>query len=175
RVARKSILDRLRGMSVPNAAMQKGIDFESNVVLAMDGKYVPKKEDKYSKCVNECSRLLAGSIHNQFACMKFDGFILEGWMDFIRINRVFDLKTTKKYTLGKYINNFQHRFYLYCLMDSCVNNFTYLITDFRSVYREDYQWEKSFVHDIRSGINGFMDYLDRDKEMKVAYLERHDV
>lgn len=53
-----------------------------------------------------------------------------------------DLKTTKDYEMGKYIATWQHIVYPYCyyLKTGCEPIFTYLATDFKTVVKEQYQY-----------------------------------
>jgi len=172
-IARDELLARIRGeKKPPNEAMQRGIDFENNVVLAMNGKYAPGKIDKYAECVLEVAGIVEGSIYQKHVEAEIDGIIIHGYTDFLRRNWIRDCKTTKKYEIGKYQKSNQHLAYLYCLRELGINNFMYVVTNFRQIFTEIYFWQSSFRDDLKSNIIQFFDYLESDSEMKFAYQEK---
>jgi len=63
-----------------------------------------------------------------------------GYLDFLKWDRVIDLKTTKTYYLGKYKNYIQQHFYPVSLIDNdCeIKDFEFIVTDFKNVYSELY-------------------------------------
>jgi hypothetical protein len=172
-LVRDELLARIRGeRRPPNKAMQRGIDFENDVVLAMDGKYKPDKIDKYAECVAEVALVVEGASCQVPVEANIDGIKIFGFIDFLKRNWVIDTKTTKKYDVGKYLHNNQHLAYLTCLHDSGINNFMYLVTNFSTVFKETYQWKPSFRDDLKSNIARFFDYLETDKEMGTAFNEK---
>lgn len=169
RQKRDELIAYLRGEKTTSEAMQKGLDFEQAVMLCAMGHEPDVKDERYKSCVIEIARQVRGSVYQYHVERRFDNVILHGYMDFLNRNRVDDLKTTSSYEVGKYRNRSQHRIYLYCLQPEKIVDFRYIITDFRNIYYEDYQWNPSFEDDLRTSINRFFDYLDNDTEMKQAY------
>lgn len=74
--------------------------------------------------------------------IEFDGISVElyGYLDYLKLEKVVDLKTTKAYELGKYKNSLQLHFYPVSLIDNgCeIEQFEFLVTDFEDVYSETY-------------------------------------
>lgn len=77
---------------------------------------------------------------------------LYGYADYVGMDDVVDLKTTKAYTPGNYREHWQHLVYPYCLMASGdverIDKFTYLVCELNTardgitrgtVYTEDYE------------------------------------
>jgi hypothetical protein len=169
-IARKELIDYLSGVRTTNDAMKAGLDFEDAVVQTIQGGCVIIPNDEaYARCVAECANEVRGSLYQYHVQAELGGVIVHGFIDFLNRNKVTDLKTTAKYEIGKYTNKSQHRIYLYCLKDCGINKFTYLVSDFRNVYKEDYCWQVSYEDELKSAINDFMAYLNLDPEMKAAF------
>ncbi len=70
----------------------------------------------------EAARYFRGSLCQYFtaACLPTAKGTVElyGYVDYIRQNRVYDLKTTKSYAFGNYEKGFQRHAYTYCLQQS---------------------------------------------------------
>lgn len=169
--ARTELLARLKGeKSLPNEAMRIGIAFEDNVVEAIRGHYIPVSDDeKYDKCVYEIAKSLKGSIYQCEISVVAGDVLIEGCADFLKHNRIIDVKTTRSYKVGKYYNNTQHLAYLLAKKDDGITKFRYLISDLKNVYKEDYTWLPSMEHTLRDRINEFLCYLQIDNEMNEAY------
>ena len=168
---RAELLARLRGEPTEiSESMQRGIDFETAVGKFRDGTYemVPGQES-YDSCVMEISRLVAGGIPQMHVERELGGVLVHGYIDFLNANWIYDIKTTKSYEVGKYLQRNQHLAYLYCLEPCDIRHFGYLVTDFRNVYAEDYHWHPSFTDRLRGNIAAFFDYLEVDKEMREAF------
>jgi len=166
---RQELIDYLNGKKVVSEAMQKGVDFENNVVLCNMGEKIDCEDERYFDCVHEIAGIVDGSVYQWHIEREFEGVLIHGYADFINRNRVFDVKTTANYEVGKYRNRMQHRIYLACLRQERIDNFTYLITDFRNVYKEDYFWMPEYENELRTSIGLFFEYLSNDVEMKQAY------
>lgn len=80
---------------------------------------------------------------------KYGHVLLYGYIDELMAYLISDIKTTKSYEFGKYINNWQHRVYLYCLKENGIDTFQYTVTDFDEVYKEEYVWREDYELDLR--------------------------
>lgn len=167
-IARKELIDGFRGIKTSSPSMDAGIAFENAVVLAIKGKF-QTDDEVYNDCVKECAEFCKGAIYQYHVKRELGGFMLHGVIDFLKGNRIIDLKTCRTYELGKYTGRFQHKVYLYCLRHLEIDNFTYLVSDFSDVYREDYVWKQSYADDLREAISNFKSYLENDSEMKQAF------
>jgi hypothetical protein len=61
-----------------------------------------------------------------------------GYADFVRGPEVIDVKTTGNYIFGKYLLSHQRPVYLEAVKSMGINQFTFLVTDFKEVYEEVY-------------------------------------
>lgn len=94
--------------------------------------------------------------------------LLYGYIDEVaQGGNISDIKTTRSYDFPKYLRNWQHLVYPYCLhcqdiTDGC---FSYEITDFNHHYREDYVFDAS--RDTRRLISictHLIDFLEAHKD-----------
>lgn len=97
-----------------------------------------------AKIVNELGDRLELSIPQHYIECTIDvngvEVLLYGYIDYLRLNRCIDLKTTSKYELGKYKDNMQMHLYPVSLKEKGidVDEFEFLVTDFKEVYSEVY-------------------------------------
>lgn len=174
-ISRSELLARLKGEKLPpSPAMQKGIDFENDVVASTLGKYEDSGNEIYDSCVFEIAKITVGSIFQHHVEAEIGPVIVHGYIDALKANRIYDIKTTKKYEVGKYMHSNQHLTYLYCLQPRRIEHFEFLVTDFKRVYREYYHWENRFGSNLRANIAEFFAYLAVDKEMKQAWDEKQE-
>ncbi len=166
--SRQEWLDRLgKVWSGTSEAAQKGIDFEEDVKDICDYGGGWFKDQVYEKCVFDIAeKVIDGHWQERLTkTIDFQGnqYVLYGKSDVIKENCIYDIKTTKKYEVGKFINNPQHAFYCYC---ADIPNFKYLVTDFKEVYEESYSnmTQESCLEYIKSYLGEFLGYLETDKE-----------
>ncbi|MBM5782406.1 MAG: hypothetical protein FJ368_03180 [Pelagibacterales bacterium] len=125
----------------------------------------------YIKCVKEIGKIVQKSLWQQ--SVKKDlkvgnhDFLLYGKTDVIKRDTVFDIKFTSNYELGKFQDSSQHLIYLYC---SDLPKFSYLISDGKDWWREDYFNHAGIENEIKSKVSEFLDYLKNDKEAKELYF-----
>ena len=124
-----------RERSVPNEAMQAGIDFENAVVAAADGAQAK------NQCVADIADIVRGGVTQvvlyQDKHIAGIDFLLYGRLDYIKAGTIFDIKYSKNYEVGKFLNSAQHPFYL----EICpgAREFEYLISNGNDVFREKYR------------------------------------
>lgn len=173
----------------PNEAMQKGIDFENDVQNYCVDKFEPTNRiithidngeqeeinewDFYSVCVITCGRIVKDGIWQQPVKKEIkvgnQEFLLYGRTDVIKRDTIYDIKFTSNYELGKFLDSSQHLIYLYC---SDLPNFSYLISDGKDWWKEDYFNHTGVESEIKSKISEFLDYLETDKEAKEMFLTK---
>jgi hypothetical protein len=158
----------------PNEAMQRGIDFESDVQLATDGlNEINIFHDDYDgrqEIVNRIAKKVKGGLWQQ-TCKKDlqignQEFLLYGKMDVVKRDTVYDIKYTRNYELGKFLDSAQHLIYLYC---TGLPKFQYLISDGEDYWIEDYHNHINIENEIKSKISDFLGYLENDKEAKEMF------
>ena len=153
----------------PNEAMQKGIDFEERV-NEFCGQFVKGITD-YDDVAMIIADIVKGGIWQQ--SVKKDikvgnqEFLLYGRTDVIKRDTIYDIKFTSNYELGKFQDSSQHLIYLYCLD---LPKFSYLISDGKDWWREDYFNHAGIEGEIKSKVSEFLDYLEGDNEAKELYF-----
>lgn len=168
----------------PSEAMQKGIDFEEAIREVCETKEVEEifhfsnfenyeERIREAEIVNILSRIVKGGIW-QATCKKDlqvndQDFLLYGRCDVIKADIVFDIKYTSKYELGKFSDSIQHLIYLYCLD---LPKFSYLISNGKEWWREDYINNGNVENEIKSKISDFLGYLESDKEAKEMFFNK---
>jgi hypothetical protein len=160
----------------PNEAMQKGIDFEANVEKCCDfvSPYAMlPSPTPYDDCVIAIAKIVRGGLWQQSVKKEIkvgnQEFLLYGRTDVIKRDTIYDIKFTSNYELGKFLDSSQHLIYLYC---SDLPNFSYLISDGKEFWREDYHNHAGIENEIKSKISDFLGYLENDKEAKEMFLTK---
>ena len=185
----------------PNKAMQEGIDFEDAIKNYCVGKFKPSNKiiiyqygtcgslaedmdydeeikeldeiDNYSQCVIACGKIVKNGLWQESVKKEIkvgnQEFLLYGRTDVIKRDTIYDIKFTSNYELGKFLDSSQHLIYLYC---SGLPNFSYLISDGKDWWREDYVNDGNVENSIKSMISDFMGYLENDKEAKEMFLTK---
>jgi len=153
----------------PNEAMQKGIDFENEVF----GYCSLDKELPIVSPMTEIGDIVKGGLWQQSVKKEIkvgnQEFLLYGRTDVIKRDTIYDIKFTSNYELGKFLDSSQHLIYLFC---SDLPNFSYLISDGKEFWREDYHNHAGIEHEIKSKISDFLGYLENDKEAKEMFLTK---
>lgn len=184
----------------PNEAMQRGIDFENDILDACNNNLVANyskieprfvelvlengvvltrnmKErtimQQYVDCVENVANVVKGGLWQEPVKKELkignQEFLLYGRTDVIKRDTIYDIKFTSKYELGKFLDSSQHLIYLYC---SDLPNFSYLISDGKDWWREDYHNHAGVEGEIKSKVSEFLDYLEGDKEAKEMFLAK---
>jgi len=183
-----------------NINMQKGLDFEYLVEKTCDWentdwvnlflmkcqklkslkistqedaiKFIKDNPD-YIKCIESIGGIVKESMWQQSIKKELkignQEFLLYGRTDVIKRDTIYDIKFTSNYELGKFLDSSQHLIYLYC---SGLPNFSYLISDGKDWWREDYYNHAGVEDEIKSKISQFLDYLENDKEAKEMFFSK---
>lgn len=136
--------------------------------------YFGKGGSDYDKCVNQL--LVEADIETKYGVVNLYGFI-----DEMRRDTVYDIKTTSRYEFGKYMHYNQRYVYPYCLIESGmmneVNFFEFtayalkggtsrtpLITGTRYSEVYNYNHEEAKLH-ITQTLERFIDFINANKEL----------
>ena len=134
--------------------------------------FIDKNLD-YLKCIKEIGKVVEKSLWQQSVKKELkignQEFLLYGRTDVIKRDTIYDIKFTGSYELGKFLDSSQHLIYLYC---SGLPNFSYLISDGKDWWREDYHNHAGVEDEIKSKVSDFLSYLENDKKAKEMFLTK---
>lgn len=157
----------------PNEAMTKGISFENDIFnICNDG--FPNLDNQESwDLKHKIAFIVDGGLWQESVkkdiAVGNQEFLLYGRTDVIKRDTIYDIKYTRKYELGKFLDSSQHLIYLYC---SGLPKFKYLVSDGKDYWIEDYLNHNGIESEIKSKISDFMGYLDNDKEAKDLFFSK---
>lgn len=145
-----------REPSEPNVHMQRGIDFEK---LCVDG-----KEPTISPIIEGGAFQLSAS-----KVVEVDGimFLIYGRLDVLKAGKGYDIKSVVKYETQKYFDSYQHHCYFEIVPE--MTDFTYLISNGRDVYFEEYSRDEMI--DLKKVISQFIQYL-KTMNLFEIYVEK---
>lgn len=167
--ARRGLIDRLDGVPAGSEAMRRGVEFEQAVCDRLDGKE-EKAGPALGRVIGEAAGHVRGALRQvHVSAPVAPGVTVHGYIDFLRGNTIYDVKTTGRYEFPKYLRNCQHLAYMAALSRYGIRTFKYLATDFSSLYVEEYRWDGSMLDDLRGRAMDFLSYLETDPEMKEAF------
>jgi hypothetical protein len=170
---------------LPTEPQARGTSFESCVNALLDSTDIEIKADKkdnrlYSfegfefpkeltdKVVRELTGYSTRSERISALISTPAGYVeLYGVMDYSFPSVQVDLKTTKKYDFLKYKDNTQHKTYPFIAKENGihVDNFCYLVTDFKDVYAEHYTYSPAFRDELIENICRFIDFIEINREI----------
>lgn len=157
----------------PNENMALGLKFEADIKAKCDGYFLlaEEKNPYYEDICADLTKVIKGGIwqHATKKELSVNGYniLLYGRCDVIKADTVYDIKYTSSYELGKYQDSGQHWIYLYC---TDLPKFSYLISDGKEWWREDYYADNSLENKVKANISDFLNYLNNDKEAKELFL-----
>lgn len=140
------LIDKLNGVKteMTNRVIE-GITLNNLIDSNLKNEVVNYELDGYEfkhEVINELTEILKGSQIQKFVeCfVNINGVNvrLYGVTDYVKASNVIDLKSTEKYKLNKYKFYSQRHIYPLCFPTNSIRKFTYLVTDFQSVMKEDY-------------------------------------
>lgn len=120
----------------PSIYMQKGIDFENDVLAGKYPEYTP---------------YIKGALYQVRIWGVCNGIGISGVIDFLQPDVIIDTKWAKSYEVGKYFNSSQHIFYPYVTK---VYKFKYMINP--ECYIEEYNYKKGSAEKL---IEDFIEWL----------------
>lgn len=151
--AEQELINKINRLPYQSDSADKGTWFNELIDLSLKGleKY---KEQYLTGCAMEVVKRLEGAARQvrTSTIIEVDNKIVElyGDIDYVKEDRVIDLKTTKNYELGKYKDSLQLHFYPVSLIDDGneINEFEFLSCDFENVYSEVYKVNYSVSKNI---------------------------
>lgn len=124
-----------------------------------------------NEAVEYIGNLCKGGLWQQSVRKELGNFLLYGKADVIIGSKIYDIKFTGSYDVGKYFKSMQHRIYMYC---TGINDFSYLISDGKNFFKEDYACanKKDVEYEILESINELKWYLKNDLECLNIFNEK---
>lgn len=150
-------------------AMQNGIDFENLVTAILSGTANPA-EKWYAAAENVAKRIKGGILQYKASKeIEVSGItiLLYGRLDALLAGVIYDIKFSKSYDVGKYIDSTQHPTYFELIPEA--QQFTYLVSNGTNVWPETYRREES--QDIKIIISDFLSWLAAQDLMEI-YKEK---
>ena len=94
--------------------------------------------------------------------------MLYGYLDWVWRNSIIDIKTTARYDFPKYAKGYQHQVYLYIAnqLGFKLDNFTYMVTNFKDTYVESYHYqEQRFYNNLKAICNELVDFITNHRSL----------
>lgn len=169
--AQKDFAKTLRREPTPRTKpIQDGIQFENLVTAWCEGEE-PEKGHKWAEGIRQVGQIVQGGAFQVAAYrdMVIDGipFLLYGRLDVLKAGEIYDIKFSRSYRPGKYLDSPQHPMYFACCPE--VERFTYLVSNGRDLYREIYT--RNETPEIETIVKPFVQYLEFS-ELDELYAEK---
>ena len=184
--SREDFLRVLRREPTPtNEAMQNGIDFENLVTDILQGRITVqetfegiepntgeamghKEYPKWYEAAKKVAEIIKGSqlqlVAMEDVTIRGVDLLLYGRLDALHGGKIYDIKFSKGYDRGKYIDSTQHPMYLRIVPGA--RDFTYVVSNGTDVWTECYRFDE--VQRIEPVITNFLDWLD-DQNLMETY------
>jgi hypothetical protein len=123
------------------------------------------------RVIDELSEYFSGCVSEyRLGCTIQTGMgevYLYGVIDHQNGYKTFDLKTTSNYTFPKYLMHWQHKAYPYIMRANGhhVDEFEYVITDFRNVYRESYIYQDYYAELIKIQLEIMIEFIEENRSL----------
>ncbi len=138
-------------------AMRNGIEFEDLVTAIATGE--ADTEHKWYEAACKVASIVKGGWFQYKAKKEMtvsgEKILLYGRLDVLKAGEVIDIKFSKGYERGKYIDSTQHPTYLELIPEA--GQFTYLVSNGSEVWTETYRRDET--PDITTIIESFLEYL----------------
>lgn len=159
--SKEDFLRVLRREPTPTTeAMQNGIDFEDLVTELVRGEQPNPAKAAWMEPAQKVAGIIRGGQLQYVATRKVvvdrTEFLLYGRLDALKAGRIYDIKFSKSYERGKYIDSTQHPMYLELLPSA--ESFTYLVSNGTELWTEQYRRDET--RSIFPIIRDFVAYLD---------------
>lgn len=144
-----------REKSEPNQYMLEGIRYEDECY---------KGNTDISPIIKNGAFQIVGVKHKTINNIKF---VLYGRLDVLKGGIIYDIKRVVRYSPQKYINSYQHPFYLELFKKA--KQFTYLVFDGKKVHKETYYRDECV--NIDNVIENFIEFL-KNNNLLDLYFEK---
>ena len=149
-------------------AMMDGICFEDLVTHIVNGGGNP--DQPWYAAAEQIADVVNGGALQCVAKRKTTvngiDLLMYGRLDALRGGHIYDIKYSKRYDVGKYIDSTQHPMYMYLVPEA--QDFTYLVSNGKDVWRETYDREST--PDILPTVAHFLDWL-KINDLEQVYFE----
>jgi hypothetical protein len=180
---KQEMIDRVNRVPFVNEAADKGTAFNELVDKIISGieitgdemQYLFERPDRKWIFTFKCSILkqfverLNGSVPQIYLSSelntKYGPVLLYGYADEIKGDTIYDIKTTSRYEFPKFLKNWQHRAYLHAQHESYIDRFQYLVTDFNSVFTEDYTYLPKYENELVLICERLIEFIESNKEL----------
>jgi hypothetical protein len=157
---KQELIDQINRVPLPTTpAQNRGASFESAVIKGIH-------EDEFDHRILEQVRSLLPRpmLNTQVYCeYVLNDVLIYGFVDVIGKTLAVDIKTTGKYHENYFISNHQN-FYLPALKSKGIQTLRYVITDFRSVFQEEYDRFSDFSVQ-ESQVQLFVQFLEEHRNL----------
>lgn len=151
-----------REKSKPTQAILDGIQFENMVTACCEGS-PPPEVHKWGQAVRAIVDRVQGAQFQvavqRTAVVEDIPFLLYGRLDALKAGVIYDIKFSRSYQVGKYLDSPQHPMYFALVPEA--QRFEYLVFTGSDVCVEKYDREDAL--DIRDTIRDFMKYIEASK------------
>lgn len=155
-----------REKSKPTQAILDGIQFENMVTACCEGS-PPPEGHKWGEAVRAIADRLQGSqfqvVAQRSAMVAGVPFLLYGRLDALKAGVIYDIKFSRSYQVGKYLDSPQHPMYFAQVPEA--QRFEYLVFTGSDVCVEGYDREDA--PEIFPTIRNFINYLETSKLDKI--------
>lgn len=143
-------------------AILDGIQFENMVTACCEGS-PPPEDHKWGQAVRSIADRVQGAqfqvVAQRTAVVEDIPFLLYGRLDALKAGVIYDIKFSRSYQVGKYLDSPQHPMYFALVPEA--QRFEYLVFTGSDVCVEKYDREDA--PDIRDTIRDFMKYIEASK------------
>ena len=151
-----------REMTKPTQAILDVIQFENMVTACCEGS-PPPEGHKWGQAVRAIADRVQGAqfqvVAQRTAVVEDIPFLLYGRLDALKAGMIYDIKFSRGYQVGKYLESPQHPMYFALVPEA--RRFEYLVFTGSDVCVEKYDREDA--PDIRDTIRDFMKYIEASK------------
>lgn len=155
-----------REKSKPTQAILDGIQFENMVTACCEGS-PPPEGHKWGEAVRAIADRARGAqfqvVAQRVAVVREIPFLLYGRLDALKAGVIYDIKFSRSYQVGKYLDSPQHPMYFALVPEA--RRFEYLVFTGSDVCVEGYDREDA--PEIFPTIRNFINYLETSKLDKI--------
>ena len=155
-----------REKSNPTQAILDGIQFENMVTACCEGS-PPPEGHKWGEAVRAIADRVRGAqfqvVAQRVAVVREIPFLLYGRLDALKAGVIYDIKFSRSYQVGKYLDSPQHPMYFSLVPEA--RRFEYLVFTGSDVCVEGYDREDT--PEIFPTIRNFINYLETSKLDKI--------
>lgn len=172
----QDLINKINRVPFKSEAADKGkafnelVDDETILEVTDKVKYKGFKFDR--ELINYLKAYFTGAVRQVYTSAELPtsrGLVsLYGLGDYVFQDTAFDLKTVGYYEFPKFFHGWQHKIYTYCFNQNNiqVSKFEYTVTDFNTVFKEQYVYKpEQHIQELKSICVGFIDFLERHRSL----------